>query len=384
MRNALIILLLSLAAPAVAQDGGAPVVSSEAPEQSGAPTEEPAADLPSLPTEAEGVVREGNVPATPATTDAAGPVPAAEVPAPAAEVPAPAAEGQEPAPQPTADAAAGDAPAAAEGAATATEGTVQADAPAGTTAPTADIASDAAGADAAPAEGGAAAAVPHSADLWEIVMQAHWVVMAVMVGLAIAAFVALVIFIHKTIEFAAAFSRLNRTARTLSAATSLDAARSATARHRGPAADMIRAATEELEAAQADPVLAPGVRERTASALGRIEAGAAHGLRSGTGVLASIGSLAPFVGLFGTVFGIMNSFLAIAESKTTSLAVVAPGIAEALFATAIGLAAAIPAVLIYNICSRRLAKFRLRLNDVGAAAERLQSHALDRLAAQEG
>ena len=81
--------------------------------------------------------------------------------------------------------------------------------------------------------------------------------------------------------------------------------------------------------------------------------------------LASVGSTAPFVGLFGTVWGIMNSFSAIAVSKNTSLAVVAPGIAEALFATALGLIAAIPAVLAYNKLS----------NDLGRYAGRLESFA---------
>ena len=95
----------------------------------------------------------------------------------------------------------------------------------------------------------------------------------------------------------------------------------------------------------------------------RIEAGAVMRLRSGTGLLASIGAVGPFVGLFGTVFGIMNSFLAIAATKTTNLAVVAPGIAEALLATGIGLVAAIPAVLLYNGVMRRIATYRHRLAD---------------------
>ncbi len=81
--------------------------------------------------------------------------------------------------------------------------------------------------------------------------------------------------------------------------------------------------------------------------------------------LASVGSTAPFVGLFGTVWGIMHSFAAIAASKNTSLAVVAPGIAEALFATAIGLVAAIPAVLAYNKISTDLARFAARMEGFG-------------------
>jgi biopolymer transport protein ExbB len=111
----------------------------------------------------------------------------------------------------------------------------------------------------------------------------------------------------------------------------------------------------------------------------RLEAEAVRRLRIGTAVLASIGAIAPIVGLFGTVFGILNSFLAIAESKTTSLVVVAPGIAEALLATAIGLVAAIPAVLVYNLLICRLATYRQWLGDFATGIDRLQSLALDRL-----
>src|SRR5207342_402138 len=94
-----------------------------------------------------------------------------------------------------------------------------------------------------------------------------------------------------------------------------------------------------------------GLKERVASRLERLEVAFGRRLNRGTGVLATIGAIAPFVGLFGTVWGIMNSFIGISKSHTTNLAVVAPGIAEAMLATALGLAAAIPAVVIYN-CSR--------------------------------
>ncbi len=123
--------------------------------------------------------------------------------------------------------------------------------------------------------------------------------------------------------------------------------------------------------------LRASARERLDLSLARIEAGAVQRLRSGTGLLASIGAVAPFVGLFGTVFGIMNSFLAIAASQTTNLAVVAPGIAEALLATGIGLAAAIPAVLLYNRLMRRIAAFRHGLADGTALVLRRFSHDLD-------
>ena len=98
----------------------------------------------------------------------------------------------------------------------------------------------------------------------------------------------------------------------------------------------------------------------------------------GTGVLATIGATAPFVGLFGTVWGIMNSFIGISKSQTTNLAVVAPGIAEALLATALGLAAAIPAVVIYNVFARSIAGYRAQLGDASAEVLRLVSRDLDR------
>jgi biopolymer transport protein ExbB len=97
----------------------------------------------------------------------------------------------------------------------------------------------------------------------------------------------------------------------------------------------------------------------------------------GTGLLATIGSTAPFVGLFGTVWGIMNAFVGISQAQTTNLAVVAPGIAEALLATAMGLVAAIPAVVIYNVFARSIAGYRQVLADASAGVERLVSRDLD-------
>ena len=129
-----------------------------------------------------------------------------------------------------------------------------------------------------------------------------------------------------------------------------------------------------------------GVKERVESQLERIEAVAGRRMGRGTGVLATIGSTAPFVGLFGTVWGIMNSFIGISESQTTNLAVVAPGIAEALLATAIGLVAAIPAVVIYNVFARGITGYRLRLANAAAGVRQLVSRDLDfrGLVAKEG
>ncbi|WP_158931571.1 tonB-system energizer ExbB [Acidisphaera sp. S103] len=121
-----------------------------------------------------------------------------------------------------------------------------------------------------------------------------------------------------------------------------------------------------------------GIKERVASRLQRLEAAAGRRMARGTGLLATIGSTAPFVGLFGTVWGIMNSFIGISQSQTTNLAVVAPGIAEALLATATGLIAAIPAVVIYNIFARAIAAYRASLADLSASILRLASRELDR------
>ncbi len=98
----------------------------------------------------------------------------------------------------------------------------------------------------------------------------------------------------------------------------------------------------------------------------------------GTGILATIGATAPFVGLFGTVWGIMNSFIGISKAHTTNLAVVAPGIAEALLATALGLVAAIPAVVMYNFFSRWIAGYRALHADASAEILRIVSRDLDR------
>jgi biopolymer transport protein ExbB len=103
-------------------------------------------------------------------------------------------------------------------------------------------------------------------------------------------------------------------------------------------------------------------------------------MASGTGVLATIGSIGPFVGLLGTVWGIMSSFIGIADSNTTSLAVVAPGIAEALLATGVGLAAAIPAVVIYNALARSITGYRAMLADAVALIMIHLSRDLDRRA----
>ena len=120
-----------------------------------------------------------------------------------------------------------------------------------------------------------------------------------------------------------------------------------------------------------------GIKERVSFRLERLVAACGRNMSSGTGVLATIGSTAPFVGLFGTVWGIMNSFIGIAKTQTTNLAVVAPGIAEALLATALGLVAAIPAVVIYNVFARSIAGYKAQVSDASAQVLLLVSRDLD-------
>ena len=123
---------------------------------------------------------------------------------------------------------------------------------------------------------------------------------------------------------------------------------------------------------------ADGLKERIAWQSERIEMAAGRKISRGTGILATIGATAPFVGLFGTVWGIMDSFIGISKAHTTNLAVVAPGIAEALLATALGLVAAIPAVMIYNVLARSTAHYRALIGDASALVMNLASRDLDR------
>lgn len=221
----------------------------------------------------------------------------------------------------------------------------------------------------------AEASEPVRTDLVSLIKKAHWVVQAVIGLLALAVAAVLTVLFFKSVEFAFAFRRLDRAWSALSSASGLTAVP-------GNSPLALAAIATREEAAGAPSVLTADLRsaarDRLELRLDRIEAGAVMRLRSGSGLLASIGAVGPFVGLFGTVFGIMNSFLAIATANTTNLAVVAPGIAEALLATGIGLIAAIPAVLLYNCIQRWIAAFRHRLADGRADLLVRFSHELDR------
>ena len=215
-----------------------------------------------------------------------------------------------------------------------------------------------------------------STTLLSMFLAADAVVKAVMIGLAFASVVTWTVWLAKEIELRLARRRLARAFVAAGNATTLGAAVARQRPEDGVAGNMLRAAGEEWRRSAAALADRDGLKERIASHLERIAADAGRRMTRGTGVLATIGATAPFVGLFGTVWGIMNSFIGIAQSKTTNLAVVAPGIAEALLATACGLVAAIPAVIVYNHFARQVASYRAEVADMAAAILRLVSRDL--------
>jgi biopolymer transport protein ExbB len=219
------------------------------------------------------------------------------------------------------------------------------------------------------------ASLPRDLSPWGMFLTANDVVQAVIIGLVIASIVTWTVGFAKAIELMALKRRLRGALATLDAAGSSAQAEQALGA-KSPAAALVRAAITE-EALSADGS-AEGLKERVASRLERIEAAAGRKMSRGTGVLATIGATAPFIGLFGTVWGIMDSFVGISRAQTTNLAVVAPGIAEALLATAIGLFAAIPAVVIYNMFARTTAGCRAMVGDSAASVMRLVSRDIDR------
>jgi biopolymer transport protein ExbB len=208
-------------------------------------------------------------------------------------------------------------------------------------------------------------------------LAADIVVKLVMIGLVFASLLSWTIWFAKAIELAAARRRLRKQITTLAGAGSFADCVAAFGKTGTGVGALVHAADAEL-ALSAGSLDSDGIKERVASRLGRIEAAAARRMIRGTGPLATIGAISPFVGLFGTVWGIMNSFINISKQQTTNLAVVAPGIAEALLATALGLVAAIPAVVMYNMFSRWTAGYRAQFADASAEVMRLVSRELDR------
>ncbi len=218
--------------------------------------------------------------------------------------------------------------------------------------------------------------LPDDLSPWGMFMSADIVVKAVTIGLVFASIVTWTIWLAKKTEITRARGRARSGFAALAAATSLDEANDKLRTAKGPVQQLAQAAVREVQLSGTSPDK-EGVKERIAWRFQRIEANTAREIGIGTGVLATIGATAPFVGLFGTVWGIMNSFIGIAHTQTTNLAVVAPGIAEALLATGLGLVAAIPAVVIYNSFSRSIAGYRAIVADSSAELLRLVSRDLD-------
>jgi biopolymer transport protein ExbB len=221
----------------------------------------------------------------------------------------------------------------------------------------------------------AAALLPSDLSPWGMFLSADVFVKAVIISLAFASFVTWTVALAKGIELILAARRLSDQIGVLEPASTIPDVVKALKGQGGLGGAALEAQLEMEASANLD---AGGVKERVSSRLERIEAQAGRRIARATGLLATVGATAPFVGLFGTVWGVMNSFIGISRQHTTNLAVVAPGIAEALLATALGLAAAIPAVVFYNLLARSIAGYRARYADGSAAILQLVSRDLDR------
>lgn len=265
---------------------------------------------------------------------------------------------------------------AAPAAATATP----ADAAAATPAPAAETA-PAPAEEAAPAEGGA-----HKLTIATMFMDAGLIVKVVMIGLVLASIFSWTLLLIKLFEFGSLNRATDRFLETFrSARTIADMRKVATSDEfeGNPLADMAAAATDEIELSRQAGLSVTGEHSdsallRAQQAVSAVQSGLAKRLSGGQQFLASVGSTGPFIGLFGTVYGIMNSFIGIANTNTTNLAVVAPGIAEALLATGIGLFAAIPAVIFYNYFNTRIAAYGTRSDGFNAELINAISRNLDK------
>jgi biopolymer transport protein ExbB len=208
------------------------------------------------------------------------------------------------------------------------------------------------------------ALLPRDLSPWGMFANADIVVKAVMVGLAFASLVTWTVWLAKTVELMRASHVARRRMAALERDTTLTDVAAESRAGRDAVAQLVQTAVRE--ASLSGGLIDDGFKERVALRLERVEGAMARRIARGTGIVATIGATAPFVGLFGTVWGIMNAFIGISQAHTTNLAVVAPGIAEALLATAMGLIAAIPAVIIYNVLVRGITAYRALLGDASA------------------
>ncbi len=253
-------------------------------------------------------------------------------------------------------------------------------APAATPAPDAGLNNG--GAEAAPSS------IKHSGSLNPVRMffDANPVVKVVMIGLLLASVLSWTLLILKLLEFARLNGQSNRFVEAFRGARSIaDINRIATTEEfeGNPLADMAAAASGEVELSRQAGLAVGGENKestlhRAESAVSAVQSSLARRLSGGMTFLASVGSSGPFIGLFGTVYGIMNSFIGIANTNTTNLAVVAPGIAEALLATGIGLFAAIPAVIFYNFFQVQISSFGARTDGFIAELMNAISRQLDK------
>ena len=227
----------------------------------------------------------------------------------------------------------------------------------------APVASDAS---AAPADGGrllkSTAVALRELSPWSMFLSADVLVKAVMIGLAFASLVTWTIFIAKMIELSLIQRKLRRALAMISDARSLAEAQFALGAKGNILSSLLAAAMREARLSAGISSDA-GIKERAASSFAEIVRAEARRIRLGMGLLASIGATSPFVGLFGTVWGIIDAFQGLATTNGASLRAVAPGISEALITTAAGLAAAIPAVIAYNLIGGSIREFAARCDD---------------------
>ena len=224
---------------------------------------------------------------------------------------------------------------------------------------------------------------------WGLVLQADTIVKIVMLILLIASIWSWSIIIEKTKRFFLLKKQAEAFENTFWSGESLEKLyKEEETNPRGPLATVFVAGMYEWTRASNSSSLSnekiqAGLQERIHQVMNVAVTRELENIEKNIGFLATVGSTAPFIGLFGTVWGIMNSFQSIALSKDTSLAVVAPGIAEALLATALGLVAAIPAVIAYNKLSNNLNTYALRLQNFASEFEALLSRHLSEQSTEE-
>lgn len=223
---------------------------------------------------------------------------------------------------------------------------------------------------------------PISFSPWAMFLQANIVVQIVMIILMFGCLLSWTICIAKSIELFIVHKSLFTEQAKLQKSGKLEAEQITS--KRCIVGTMVMAVLDEYQSSKGITHDLTGLKERIAMTLERVEASEGRRLLKGTGLLATIGATAPFIGLFGTVWGIMNSFTGIVAAKATSLTVVAPGIAEALLATALGLVTAIPAVILYNIFSRHILHCRAHIADLSTLIMRIVSRDVSQMTVQQG